>query len=139
MTAYAGYSGGGLECTEGKADVDDVEPAPNYEELYDYTEAIYVEYDPSIISYQQLVNEWTKIHSPTEEQSLNTRYKSAIWYLNAEQQSIANDVIETWKRNIMEKKDKSLYTNALPATKFFMAEDYHQDYYLRTGQARWIQ
>ena len=123
--------------TGGSADEGDA-PPPNYEELQDYTEAICVEFDPTVVSYRQLVEEWTKLHTPTDDQSLSTRYKSVIWYLNPKQQQIAEEVIESWKKATITMKQQTVHTNLLPVTRFYMAETYHQDYYLRTGQARWI-
>ena len=84
------------------------------------------------------MEEWTKLHTPTDDQSLSTRYKSVIWYLNPKQQQIAEEVIESWKKATITMKQQTVHTNLLPVTRFYMAETYHQDYYLRTGQARWI-
>ena len=96
VNAYAGYSGGGrravgsrdggklagpdetIGCTEICGDgsainatTDDTRcDPPCYDEIQDHTEAVYVEYDPAVVTYEQLVLQWTKLHDPTTEQSL---------------------------------------------------------------------
>ena len=117
-SAIVGYTGGS-------------EPNPTYDEIMDHTEAILVEFDPQETSYTTLLQEWTKMHKPIE--AVVNQYRSVVWYLNDEQRSRAEKVVEEWKCRV-----PGLHTAVEKATTFYRAESYHQDYYLRTGQARFI-
>ena len=107
------------------------EPSPTYDEIMDHTEAILVEFDPQETSYTTLLQEWTKMHKPVEPTS--NQYRSAVWYLNDEHRSLAQKVVAEGKSRI-----PAIQTSVEKATSFYRAESYHQDYYLRTGQARFI-
>ena len=110
------------------------QPNPSYEDLYDYSEALWIEFDPKEVSFQELLQAWKKMHSPKKE---SVRYRSAIWYLTEEQQVLATAIVEEWKAAM---HPVQIYTSAESAAglDFYRAEDYHQDYYLRTGQARFV-
>ncbi len=94
-------------------------------------EAVEVSYDPSQISYERLVEIFWRQIDPTDAGGSfvdrGPQYRSAIFYQNAEEQEIA----EASKQNLAESKlfDKPIATEILAATKFYPAEDYHQDYY----------
>jgi methionine-S-sulfoxide reductase len=90
-----------------------------------------VTFNPSIISYEDLLQKWFfKLHDPTtlnrQGNDVGTQYRSAIFPLNVEQQSTAERVIArvqasgSWKRPIT--------TSIEPASTWYSAEDYHQDY-----------
>jgi peptide methionine sulfoxide reductase MsrA len=140
IRAIAGYAGGGKSKNSSHKDDDDIRgssrPPPSYDDLQDFTEAIWVEFDPTVISYAQLLTEWTCLHKPTDDQSKVQRYKSVLWYLDVTQQRAAEQVVAQWKVSV---DPLPLYTAVLPVTTFYPAEDYHQDYYLLSGQARFIQ
>jgi peptide-methionine (S)-S-oxide reductase len=140
VRAIAGYAGGE---SRNKDDIcgrllppPPPPPPPSYDDLQDFTEAIWVEFDPTAITYAELLTEWTCLHKPTEDQSKHQRYKSVIWYLDGTQQRAAEQVVAQWKVSV---DPLPLYTAVLPVTTFYAAEDYHQDYYLLSGQARFIQ
>ncbi len=96
-----------------------------------YVEAVQVFYDPDKISYQELLDYFWRHVDPTDPGGQfvdrGPQYRSVIFYHDAEQQRLA----ETSKR-ALEKSGrfpKPIVTEIVPFTKFYRAEDYHQDYY----------
>lgn len=102
-----GYSGG-------------EENYPTYRSIKDHTEALLVEFDPSIVDYSDLVVSWTQMHQPNYKGK--TQYRSAVWYLQDEQKEVAEEIVEGWHGSSREK----LYTSVSPASSFYRAEEYHQ-------------
>lgn len=112
---------------------------PTYEEVCSHTtghaEAVEMQYDPSKISYRQLLDIFWRIHDPTtpNRQGLDagTQYRSAIFYHSPEQRTEAEDS--------MAKLDKSgrfadpIVTQIVPAGVFYQAEEYHQQYTEKNG------
>lgn len=110
-------------------------PNPTYEQVCTGTtghaEAIQVTYDPSVVSYDELLKIFWKTHDPTtlnrQGNDVGTQYRSAIFYINDEQKQKAEQYKEelnksgAWKNPIV--------TQIVPLTKFYKAEDYHQHYY----------
>ncbi|TLD24390.1 hypothetical protein PspLS_06901 [Pyricularia sp. CBS 133598] len=94
-----------------------------------HAEATQVVFDPSRISYKQLVEFFYKTHDPTtpnqQGNDKGTQYRSAVFYHNAEQEKIAREV--TQKANEQWWKGK-IVTELLPAGQWWDAEDYHQLY-----------
>ena len=122
MTVVAGYMGG-------------KQPNPSYEELHNaYAEALWIEFDPREVSCEELLHAWKKMHSP---KSKSHRYRSVIWYLTEDQKEAAKWTIDKWRAEVDPVK---LFTSVESASglDFYRAEEYHQDYYLRTGQARFV-
>ena len=101
------------------------EPNPTYNRIKDYTEAVPVEYDPSKVSYEELLFEFGRMHSPTS-QSWSTQYRSAIWYTNEDQKEEAEQYLE----DLAISTKKQVYTKLEPmaGTEFYKAEEYHQHY-----------
>lgn len=118
----SGYSGGR---------VDD----PTYEEVSSgdsgHAETIQVRFDPSIISYAQLVEIFFKLHDPTtlnrQGQDSGEQYRSVIFYHSEKQKETAQKVMEKFEKEKI--YSDPIVTEINPFTKFFKAEDYHQDYY----------
>jgi peptide-methionine (S)-S-oxide reductase len=106
-----GYSGG-------------KERNPTYRAILDHTEALLVEFDPSVVTYHDLVVEWSRMHNPTLPKS-RCQYRSAIWYVTAEQQRVADEVVVGLQAGLPGKK---LYTSVEPVTRFYKAEEYHQNF-----------
>jgi methionine-S-sulfoxide reductase len=117
-----GYTGGWLE-------------NPTYHDTHDgksgHAEAVRITFDPSVISYEDLLEKWFfRLHDPTtlnrQGNDIGTQYRSAIFPQNAEQQRTAERVktrIEAsgrWRRPIT--------TTIEPASTWYGAEEYHQDY-----------
>jgi peptide-methionine (S)-S-oxide reductase len=99
---------------------------PTYHHLGDHSESIQIDYDPSRISYEKLLEVFWSGHNPTQR-PWSTQYKAAIFYHNEEQKRLA---IETRDREAA-KRNSKIMTEILPATEFYRAEAYHQKHRLR--------
>ena len=123
-----GYTGGNKE-------------NPTYEDvctdLTGHAEAVQVEYDPEKISYRQLVKIFFENHNPTtlnrQGPDIGTQYRSGIFYHDDNQKDIASDMIENLNPLAKEKFGTDIVTKVLPASKFYMAEEYHQKYFQKMG------
>lgn len=109
---------------------------PTYKEVSaggtGHTEAIRIEYDPAQITYAQLLQVfWRNIDPVAKDRQFcdsGTQYRSGIYYQGAEQQRLA----EASKQKLLDSKVvPRIHTEIKPATKWYDAEDYHQDYYLK--------
>jgi peptide-methionine (S)-S-oxide reductase len=94
-------------------------------------EAIQITYDPSIISYDNLLEIFWHLHDPTtlnrQGNDVGTQYRSAIFYHSDEQKRIALASEEALEKSGTYKKP--VVTEIAPFTNFYPAEDYHKDYY----------
>ena len=98
--------------------------------LGDHSETIQIEYDPARISYGDLLVVFWNSHNPAVP-AWSHQYKSAIFYHNDEQQRQA---FESRDRLEVE-RGSTIYTEIVPAATFYLAEDYHQKYYLQQYRA----
>ncbi len=122
IKTVVGYSGG-------------TEPNPTYEvvtsEKTKYRESIEITYDPTKISFDQLINIYWKQIDPTQSDGqftdIGPSYRAAIFYSNDDEKRIAEASKEKLSRS--GKFDKPIVTEILPAMKFYAAEAYHQKYY----------
>ena len=94
-------------------------------------EAVRVEYDPSVISYGQLLKVFFSVaHDPTQRNrqgpDVGTQYRSAIFYGTPEQKRVAQAYIA--QLDAAKAYPKPIVTQVAPLTRFYQAEDYHQDY-----------
>jgi peptide methionine sulfoxide reductase msrA/msrB len=98
-----------------------------------HAEAVKVEYDQKLTDYESLVRFFFEIHDPTQVNrqgpDTGTQYRTAIFYTTEEQKNIAEKV----KKELQSKFDKPIATSIVPASKFFMAEEYHQEYVKKKG------
>ena len=101
---------------------------PTYYALGDHAETIQIDYDPTRISYEELLNVFWESHNPTSP-SWSRQYMSAIFYHNEEQQRLAQDT----KARQEAKLGTKIYTEIVPYTQFYLAEDYHQKYHAKHG------
>jgi peptide-methionine (S)-S-oxide reductase len=98
-----------------------------------HAEVIQVHFDPSIVSYRNLLNVFFAIHDPTtlnrQGADVGTQYRSAIFYHDDEQKKTAEELIK--ELNAQQIWDKPIVTQVEPLDKFYVAEDYHQEYFAR--------
>ncbi len=119
----AGYSGGKVK-------------NPDYENVCSGTtghiEVIRIKFDPSVISYSELLNIFWKIHDPTsidrQGPDEGEQYRSIIFYLNEKQKEIAEK-----SKQELERKGLMIATKILRAGEFYRAEEYHQQYLHKRG------
>ena len=96
-----------------------------------HAEVVRVTFDPEVASYKDLLNVFFSIHDPTtlnrQGADVGTQYRSAIFYHDDEQKSIAEEVIKDLEaQNIF---GKPIVTTLEEMDKFYVAEDYHQEYF----------
>ena len=90
-----------------------------------------VTFDPAVISYSDLLHVFFTLHDPTtlnrQGNDVGEQYRSVIFYRDEEQKKTAEEVIAELTRDKV--FDKPIVTAVEPASTFYVAEDYHQDYY----------
>jgi peptide-methionine (S)-S-oxide reductase len=101
-------------------------PNPTYHHLGNYSEAVEIVFNPQIISYQQLLDVFWHSHHPGRA-AISRQYQAVIYYHNNRQKALALKSRE----KVAARLQGPIYTEILPAGKFYPAEDYHQKYYLR--------
>ena len=98
-----------------------------------HAEVVQVHFDPNIVSYRDLLNVFFAIHDPTtlnrQGADTGTQYRSAIFYHDDEQKRIAEELIKDL--NAQKIWDRPIVTEVTKLDKFYMAEDYHQEYFAR--------
>lgn len=123
LNTYVGYIGG-------------EEEYPTYDEVRahhtHHIEAILVEYNPAEVSYTDLCKLFFEIHDPAQTDGQGpdkgSQYRSAVFYKDEEQLAITNELI-----GVLREKGYEVNTLVKPATRFWIAEGYHQNYYENTG------
>jgi peptide-methionine (S)-S-oxide reductase len=108
---------------------------PSYKDvcsgLTGHAEVIQVTFDPTVISYRDLLGVFFTVHDPTtlnrQGADVGTQYRSIILYNSPEQEATAKAVIEELTREKL--WDDPIVTQVVPLTTYFPAETYHQDYY----------
>ena len=102
-----------------------------------HAEAVEVDFDPELVSYQELLKIFFENHNPTTINSqgpdIGTQYRSGIFFHDEEQERIALDNIQKLNPLVKEKFGSEIVTKVLPASKFFRAEEYHQKYFQKMG------
>jgi peptide-methionine (S)-S-oxide reductase len=114
---------------------------PTYKEVCSdrtgHAEALLVEYDPAQVSYEQLLDAFWEIHDPTQLNrqgaDYGSQYRTAIFFHDAEQEKAAKASKERVARS--RKYRKPIVTEVVPAGEFYIAEDYHQQYFEKRGIA----
>lgn len=120
LSVTSGYAGGHTE-------------NPTYEQIgtgkTGHAEVVQVEYDPEKISFQKIIDLFWEAHDPTtldrQGADVGTQYRSIILTQNDEEARIAKES----KERAQAKFKSPIVTEIVPLTKFYPAEDYHQDFY----------
>jgi methionine-S-sulfoxide reductase len=122
LDTEVGYTGGWL-------------PNPTYHDTHDgksgHAEAVKVTFDPAVLSYERFLEDWFfRMHDPTtpnrQGNDVGTQYRSAIFFMSPEQRATA----ETVKRRVDASGlwSRPVVTEIVPASTWWPAEEYHQDY-----------
>ncbi len=120
----SGYMGGGR-------------PNPTYEAVCTgttgYAEIIQVRFNPTVIAFRELLEIFFGIHDPTtlnrQGNDSGTQYRSAIFYHSPQQETTAKEVIEQLTKE--ELFNTPIVTEVVPASTFYIAEQYHQEYFVQ--------
>ncbi|MFD2925016.1 peptide-methionine (S)-S-oxide reductase MsrA [Halobacillus naozhouensis] len=128
IATRVGYTGGNAE-------------HPTYEQVKTGTtghaEAVKIEYDASVLTYEELVNIFFEAHDPTtiNQQGIDVghQYRSAIFYSSDHEKTIANEKIQQWNEKGIFKRP--IVTEVTKATVFYEAEEHHQKYSQKNGSA----
>lgn len=102
---------------------------PTYRNIGDHAETLEIDYDPAVIGYDRLLEVYWTDHLP-DRPVWTRQYASIIFVRSAEEQRLAQASLET-----LEARHGRLHAEILPAGRFWVAEDYHQKYYLRGHSA----
>lgn len=110
-------------------------PNPSYRQVCTGTtghaEVVQVTFDPSVVSFKELLEVFFTIHDPTtlnrQGADIGTQYRSAIFYHTPEQKMVASEVIA--ELSAAKIWDQAIVTEVTPLTVYYPAEDYHQRYY----------
>ena len=114
---------------------------PTYAQICDgdtgHAEVIQINFDADVVSFRELLEVFFTVHDPTtlnrQGNDVGTQYRSAIFYHSPEQKQTADEVItEVDAKKIW---SKPIVTEVTPAVTFFIAENYHQEYFARTGNS----
>ena len=119
----AGYAGG-------------FTPHPTYEEVCSgmtgHTEVVQVVFDPSKVSYADLLKVFFEEHDPTQGMrqgnDVGTQYRSAVYYTSDEQKAVAEDALGAYDEALRGRGYDPVTTEVAAAGPFYYAEDYHQQY-----------
>ncbi|QKG83828.1 peptide-methionine (S)-S-oxide reductase MsrA [Kroppenstedtia pulmonis] len=114
---------------------------PTYEEVCTdrtgHAEVVQVNYDPAVVSYDDLLRLFWKNHNPTtlnrQGPDMGTQYRSAIFYHTDEQRQIAEKSKQEWDASGA--FQDPIVTEIVPAATFYRAEEYHQRYLQKRGQS----
>ncbi len=128
----SGYAGGAM-------------PNPSYEQVCSETtghaEVVQIEFNPAVISYEQLLEVFFLTHNPTtlnrQGNDVGTQYRSVIFYHDHQQQSVAETVLK--KINAEKIYDAPIVTTIESFTNFYPAEDYHQQYFAKNPDQPYCQ
>mgnify|MGYP001600491587 CR=1 FL=1 len=132
VSVEPGYSGG---------DIDN----PTYEQVSSgktgHAEAIQIKFDPSLISFEKILDVFFTTHDPTtlnrQGADIGTQYRSAIFYHSDNQKKMSEKVIQNLEKE--HKFSNPIITKLEPFKKFYKAENYHKDYYDSNRSAPYCQ
>lgn len=106
-----------------------------------HAEVIQITYNPAEVSFQDLLDVFFVIHDPTtlnrQGNDVGTQYRSAVYYHSAEQKAVAEQVIAAL--NAEHRWNNPIVTEVTAASKFYVAEDYHQEYFANNASQPYCQ
>ena len=113
-----------------------VTPNPTYDEVCSgrtgHTEAVRIVFDPSVVSYADLVKRFFEIHDPTQGMrqgnDVGTQYRSAIYFTTPEQEETARELTELYGAELKRRRLGEVTTEIRLAPTYYYAEDVHQQY-----------
>jgi peptide-methionine (S)-S-oxide reductase len=128
----SGYSGGDV-------------PNPTYRQVCSETtghaEVVQVTFDPGVVSFREILEVFFSIHDPTtlnrQGADVGTQYRSAIFFHDEDQKRVAEEVISRLESERI--WDDPIVTEVVPFEEFFVAEDYHQNYFRENGRQPYCQ
>jgi peptide-methionine (S)-S-oxide reductase len=113
-------------------------PHPSYEEVCsgrtNHTEAVRIVFDPTVISYADILKTFFEVHDPTQGMrqgnDVGTQYRSAIYYTTPEQEQTARELTKVYGDELARRRLGAITTEIRPAseTPYFYAEEQHQQY-----------
>jgi len=111
-------------------------PNPTYEEvcsgLTGHNEVVLVVYDPAKVTYPQLLKIFWENHNPTQGMrqgnDIGTQYRSGIYFFNEQQHELAEKSLHLYQDSLTKAGYGKITTEILPASEFYFAEGYHQQY-----------
>lgn len=115
---------------------------PSYEDVCNgdtgHAEVIQIDYNPDIISFEELLLVFFKTHDPTtlnrQGNDVGSQYRSVVFYHNQEQKEKANKMIDELTKELV--FYRPVVTEVSPVSEFYQAEDYHQNYFNKnSGQS----
>lgn len=120
-------------------------PNPTYEQVCGgasgHAEVVRITFDPALVSFKELLEVFFVIHDPTtlnrQGNDAGTQYRSAIFYGTPRQKADAEEVIS--RLNATKVWKDPIVTEVTPATAFYMAEGYHQEYFARNSYQPYCQ
>jgi peptide-methionine (S)-S-oxide reductase len=132
QSATSGYSGGHVK-------------NPAYREVgtgrTGHAEVLQIIYDPKVVSFEKLLEVFWQTHDPTtlnrQGADVGTQYRSAIFYHTEEQRKLAAEYKQ--KLDAAKAFDGPIVTEITPFSNFYVAEDYHQEYFKLNGDAPYCQ
>jgi peptide-methionine (S)-S-oxide reductase len=112
-------------------------PNPSYEDVCSgrtgHAEVVQLTFDPKTVTFRDILDVFFAIHDPTtpnqQGNDVGSQYRSAIFYHSPEQKKIADDVIAAFTQAQL--YTRPIVTEVTAAGAFFIAEDYHQEYFAR--------
>jgi peptide-methionine (S)-S-oxide reductase len=132
MSVESGYMGGSVK-------------NPAYREVCSgatgHAEVVRITFDPQVLSFEQLLDVFFSTHDPTtlnrQGNDIGTQYRSVIFYNSEEQRRIAKEAVARLEREHL--WEAPIITAIEPAKEFYLAEDYHQEYFANNPQQPYCQ
>lgn len=126
IDAFSGYTGGRTD-------------DPSYHDVCSdatgHAEAVQIEYDPALVSFEELADVFFEIHDPTQRDrqgpDIGSQYRSAVFFHTPDQEIAAHRA----KARAQTRWPRPVVTEITPAATFWPAEEYHQRYYEKKGMA----